>query len=613
MFWDKLLGQLQRCKAEDLIPLFNAIYVPELSRLSRQGSKIWEVVEVCRFYGLRLIDKSIVYNYADAKMVHALGSMAAEAENETMKMGQRLSESEAYRFDRYRTLSGQHYGFRVQNIKGTNNRVISSRWVRIEIEIKIIMFLYDEFPRHPNFNLLARMVKENFDFSITSQQVREILTTTKYLGIIYRRKRRLVIDIETETPVYREEQISPEVFTDLTPADKPPYKYFIPELVVITIDKWRAVQEIICRRQVNIKKNPANPNRSHRPAREHGKTALSGLLTCGCCQAPMVLYGPSNTALFACQNGRKRRCGQNRSVRADTIRAFLIPGLQKLLDEHLPLFLREYKIQFQSRIQSLIAERRDLERLVQKRSEDIKTLTKGAEALSTPQRLRLQGIIDQEMAKLNELETKVKSRENQIEFLKSNVDFERAKAMQWVNSLETLIMADPTAANEALRKIIDRIEVHVRRSEENAASGLSGRIIFKVEGLGRFFSGDLNLRDFVHSEASTDQFQTIVSDRSVEGNLAVKFQIEVLPVQGTQLNEIGTTYKVAWRFVRQGPDLSTEFFVSQVSDTGIYLLPNPINLIAARISHESEKIVKVVRLISYPLFDDDESSKENAA
>ena len=171
------------------------------------------------------------------------------------------------------------------------------------------------------------------------------------------------------------------------------HKYYIPDIAVIDLETFNEVQEIINRKKKNIKSIPGNNGRGHRPARENGKSAVSGLLICSKCGLPFVLYGPKGTRLFACQGKRKRKCGMKHSIREDLILQFIAQSLKDLMVEHLDEFYSIYKNEFSKKINEVEKQIKQLikeKTKIKKKHED---LLLNLHQLSTPGKKIFIGIL----------------------------------------------------------------------------------------------------------------------------------------------------------------------------------------------------------------------------
>jgi hypothetical protein len=153
------------------------------------------------------------------------------------------------------------------------------------------------------------------------------------------------------------------------------------------------------------------------------------------------------------------------------------------------------------------------------------------------------------MEKKERLEKLINARSEQIAFLSKQVDFNLQAAQKWLGNIEELFRQEPQAANEALRKILEKIEIdEMTEGEGKTVLGLRGRLVFKPEGLARFFNTDVVLRNFYYPHASTKQLQTIVFDCSVEAEIRVNFEVFASRRFGA-INREGDSGDVLWRFV----------------------------------------------------------------
>ena len=98
LIFDEVIDKLYDMKDSGIRPKFNAISFPELARLSRRPSIIFDTAEHCFFFGLRLMRANDRMDLSDPINIGTLANMAAEAQREIYRLGERIARGKKASF-----------------------------------------------------------------------------------------------------------------------------------------------------------------------------------------------------------------------------------------------------------------------------------------------------------------------------------------------------------------------------------------------------------------------------------------------------------------------------------------------------------------------------------
>jgi hypothetical protein len=554
--WDELVNCLSTMEDDKVEPVFDAIVFTEVSRLFRRLSKIFELREICSYYGIEMHEKWVKCDLAHPTNVEALTGKAVKAETETYTMGDRISQKLRDKLERFKTIAGRrHFGFRVVNEfddpTSQHKRVIDSHWEKIEIEYNAFQYMFHQYLSTPSVALVSRKIKEKFGIKVKPATVYNLLRNTHAVGVHFVENRNPIFNYLIEKMENRGNQIPENALNDLSPQDTLPYKFYIPEIVVIDLETFLRVQEVLSRKKSHIEPIPGNPNRCHAPSRENGKSIISGILVCGKCNQPYVLYGPSGTRLLACQGKRKHKCNQRNSIREEVILDLVLQGVRETILTNFPEFLRIYKQEREKTFKTIENDIRLFSLEIAKTKNHQMKLLERMDGLLPITRLSFEEAIQEDKYKIDNLLQLIGNRQQQIDFLKATLSYDDNSVRQKIDSLDAMLLNDPTAANEALKGILSDVIIHDVTRVDTKRVKIKATFNFKMSYFLQFFNKGLPKKNFLYCP-STEQTKTIVPLCSVEAQICSDFTVYAPKATGTIKQGCKPGLEPEWKFARKG-------------------------------------------------------------
>ena len=465
LIFDEVIDKLYDMKDSGIRPKFNAISFPELARLSRRPSIIFDTAEHCFFFGLRLMRANDRMDLSDPINIGTLANMAAEAQREIYRLGERIARGKKASFKRFRTQQGvELFGFEVINLKDEKGDIVDSVWRKKENEFNAKVFMYDQFLLTPNFKEVSNAVKDRFGIELKPDRIHDILLDKRSIGIILFPDKKRVLNTETETVTDRHFPLPKAIKDDLTPADRLPWKYYVPEIVCVDVEKYKAVFSRISKKVDNIMPSKLG-RKTHKPRRENGKHPLSGLIFCfvGDCREEYILSGSGKYPdYFGCKGRRNKikKCLQEHYIRGKALLTVVNQGIEAFLLDEFPAFYLLYKEACKNQLKAFDTEISALEDQKRKKEEALMRFIAGKENFNGLPQFKLDSLAAIETESINRIEELVQNRKGQKEFLAMNLPYDQKAVKILIAKIQELIERDPIAANETLKQIIDRIEIH---------------------------------------------------------------------------------------------------------------------------------------------------------
>ena len=555
LIYDAVINKLHDMDANGLVPRFNAISFPEVARLSRRASITFKIAEDCFYFNLKLYRRNQRVDLAHPSQIGTLANLAAEAQNEVYTLGQRIARGKKGNFKRFRTQQGTElFGFEIKNIKDEKGKVIDSEWVKKPVEFEAKKFMYGQFLRTPNYKEVSNVIRTRFGLDVKPDRIAAMLPDKRSLGIILCPDKERVLNPETENICYRYFPIPKEIENDLSPADSPPWKYYVPEIVCIDVDTFKAVAARIAEKAANIQPSRLG-RKAHRPRRENGKQALSGMVVCrvGDCRDEYIMSGTKkNPDYLGChgRRGRNKRCTQNKYLRLSSLLEWVLQGIESFLTDEFPDFYVFYKESCRNESNAMSTEIASLEEQKIKKEEYLKRFISGVNKFSGVSMLKLEGLVAGETEDLDRLEGLIRSRKSQQEFLARNLPYDRNTVKATICNIRNLVESDPKAANEALRQVIDRIEIHQVEDVDGIATRLVARIVTRVKQIAPYFSSDLVLHDFLYQKLSTKAPSAIVQPTLIDSEIMWNFEVFMPIPRSGRGRGAANSSGIVWAFLQ---------------------------------------------------------------
>ncbi len=542
LIYDEVFRQLWARDGEGLELIPNAIGAPEISRISRRMSVIFDVAEHCHFFDLKLMEGNDRTNLALPENAGVLAEKAAEAQIEVTRLGTRISKFKRGTMKRFRAIPGiKTFAFDVKSEVDDKGRTVNAWWVKKSMEFSILQYLIDQVLLAPNLGYLKKQVKEKFDYEISEDTIRKVLLDEKIVGLLRRPYKRRVLNPQTEKYHYRDCPLPADLENDFRQIDRPPFQVFAPDIVMTDPETYIKIRErLIDEKAARQQPTPHCRQKGHRPKGENGDHVLSGVLKCavGQCRETYALAGPSGTDLMACQGRTKgrgvNRCAQHHYLHASVFILLIIQMIKGFFRELFPEFCSIYREEARARVDKLKNERDAFHDCLLKQQQHIQDVVKGVDRFGNTTKAKLDALLEPEFEKVKRFERLIDERGSAIRLVEENLSLENETVEARLSCLETIFLENPRIANEALRAIIDRIDIQsVQRDEYFDMSGkkkagalhIAGALFLKSQTLFSMFKSTPALGNFIMPSISTKVDRTIVPTTSVEGHILMNFEV----------------------------------------------------------------------------------------
>ncbi len=571
LIFDKVINQLWENDSKGLELIPNAISSPEISRLSRRMSVIFDVAENCNFFHLQLLERNNPLNLALLENAGTLAEKAAKAQVEPTQMGNRISNFKRGTLKRFRAIPGiETFAFKVETTKDSFGRTTNAVWVKKPEGYAILQFLIEQVLVTPSVNHLSKLVKEKYGRKLSPGAIRNLLLDAKNLGLLRRPYRTRVLNPREETFSYRDHPLPHDLENDFRQVDKPPFQVFAPEIATMNPDTYLKIRERLLQKDARQRPTPYCRRRGHRPSRESGHQVLSGMVECrvGTCREPYVLAGPSGTDLMACQGRTKKkgdsRCTQSHYLHGEDLQQALFQMAEEFLTEVFPEFCSMYKEEAKREIARIAAERDAFAESRSRHEDYIKEVVKGSERFGSTSRVKLDALINSDFDKAEKLERMVRERTMLLKYVEENLSLDDVSIQRWINRLKELFQKNPREANEAFRQIVDRFEIRSvellndsskpnsgaeKRKTTSGVLLIGGAVVVKSARLAGLVKSNPPLENFLLPELSTKVPGNIILSTSVEGEIALNFEILASTGCSRTCSEEKRSRDFCWRFI----------------------------------------------------------------
>jgi len=497
MFQDFLVRRLAEADNYGVEADFNCFWITEFSRMTRNASETIDLADKCRYYRIKLFDYYMNMDYALPENREKLIAEASRTEAEINKMGFRIKNAKRAYFLRDRVLSGKHFGFRIHTVRDLiSKRILARYWVREEHEIAIIISVFEAFVETGKLEKVVEIIHEKYGDTLSVSFIRNLLMTTKYIGLVYRLPQERIRHPQTQKMIHRNTFVPEGVSNNFEKCDDSlTYRYYIKELDIIPMDLFLAARGIIARKQSKILVLPHQPNRAHAPSGENGKTAYYGLIICGSCGG---FYKSGAKGFLYCTNHRKHRCGQKHGMHVMWLNRYFYKLIDQILTQNMKTFKMAFKYEFTKRIRWLNAEIKALRKKINKQNKSFLEICSSSRNSSGPVKDRLNLLSQMKAKEISEDEQRLQSLIKQRDFQKSKINLKFKNAEEGRKELDNLFSpAFGDRLNEVLRIIISRVELFEEPGKVPDSIVLKGKVIFSHAGLEKVFHFRRQARWFV--------------------------------------------------------------------------------------------------------------------
>lgn len=311
-------------------PDIDIIVVEDVSRLSRDIADSATIFRRLEYAGVALIGLNDGVNTATkgAKLLYTLRSAMNEAYIDELRE-RTLRGLEGRALAGYAT-GCVPYGYRTVPEHGPDGRVLGNRIEIDEPQAKVVQRIFAEYLAGRSLAMIAiTLNREGVDPPRANTKhrrkgwadsgIRSFLHNEVYTGRWAFKKRRWQKVPGTNRRVPRDRDPS-EVMT-----------FERPNLRIIDDETWLEVKERLAAVYAHYTRH-ADGAPKGRAAGGRRSYLFSGLLDCGACGAPMVIYGGSSSSYYRCSvQLRRGTCTNSLSVREDVLRPRILEALHDLL------------------------------------------------------------------------------------------------------------------------------------------------------------------------------------------------------------------------------------------------------------------------------------------
>ncbi len=443
--FEALMGKIQRREIDVLL-------VEDTSRLSRDNADALTLYKTLAYYGVQLvaISDGIDSTTKGAKLAYSVKALMSDMYLEDLR-DKTLRGMEGRAHSGLST-GGLPIGYRSVPLPGPDPRTPAGYKIEIDPEgADVVRRIFKMYFAGKSLNGIATALNADEVPSPRDKtrhvrkggwagsSIRAILYNEKYAGNWTFNERRWI-----KVPGTNKRRPQQKDASEIVRVERQ-------ELRIIDRVTWEGVQARLSAIKAKFTRNAQGKpkGRAHGAVSQH---PLSSLMVCGACGAPMIIAGGSaERRYYVCADGRRFRCANRTSVRADIARARILETLRDLLASPAGIAYARKRLaeelgkQARNQDAELRERRARLDRTTKRISNLVAVLASGERSAAITDALRdlevQAGVERQGIADLQELAAEPIRLPTPEEVLERVYD------------LEARLQQDPIAGREALRKL----------------------------------------------------------------------------------------------------------------------------------------------------------------